>query len=107
MSLFQAEKLIDLACSTTHEEEARTAALTACRLIRKLGMRLTLAGEHPPAASRRAARPAPPQPARDKPPNGGVFQRATRSTRCGNCRDPIAPGDTIYIVDEVTWCNRH
>ena len=41
MSLFQAEKLIDLACPTTHEEEARTAAVTACRMNRELGFKLT------------------------------------------------------------------
>jgi hypothetical protein len=107
MSLFQAEKLIDLACSTTHEEEARTAALAACRLIRKQGMRLTLgAARAEPQRSGRAARPAP-GPIRDKPPNGGAFQRATRAGRCGNCGERIAAGDTVYVVDDVTWCERH
>ena len=112
MSLFQAEKLIDLACSTTHEEEARTAALAACRLIRKQGMRLTLAqaGASQPESRRpangRAAR-ATAQRVRDKPPNGGVFLRATRAGRCGNCGDRIAAGDRVYVVDDVIWCERH
>jgi hypothetical protein len=105
MSLFQAEKLIDLACSTTHEEEARTAAIAACRLIRKQGMRLTLGAQAEPRRAR-AARPAA-EPVRDKPPNGGVFRRATHAGRCGNCRERIAVGDTVYVVDDVTWCGRH
>ena len=106
MSLFQAEKLIDLACSTTHEEEARTAALAACRLIRKQGMRLTLGSAQAEPRRPRAARPAP-EPVRDKPPNGGVFRRATHTGRCGNCRERIAAGDTVYVVDDVMWCGRH
>lgn len=64
MSLFQAEKLIDLACSTSHEEEARTAALTACKMIRKLGLKLSprrltapglTPGKPPASAAREAA----------------------------------------------------
>ena len=104
MSLFQAEKLIDLACSTTHEEEARTAALTACRMIRKLGFKLT-AGDTRRASAARAAAKAPPQ--REKPPNGGTFQRATRWGRCDSCGDSFAEGDTVYVVDDTTWCERH
>jgi hypothetical protein len=104
MSLFQAEKLIDLACSTTHEEEARTAALAACRLIRKQGMRLTFDGAQRP--TRQPPKPKP-QPPREKPPNGGTFQRATRWARCDNCGGQIDAGDSIYVVNEVTWCSRH
>lgn len=103
MSLFQAEKLIDLACSTTHEEEARTAALTACRMIRKLGFKLT-AGEARQGRAPRAAAKAPP---REKPPNGGTFQKAAHWRRCDNCGESIAAGDTIYVVDNTTWCERH
>jgi len=104
MSLFQAEKLIDLACSTTHEEEARTAALTACRMIRKLGFKLTAGDGRRVSANRAAARA---QPAREKPPNGGTFQRATRFCRCDNCGQSIAAGDPIYVVANTTWCDRH
>jgi hypothetical protein len=103
MSLFQAEKLIDLACSTTHEEEARTAALTACRMIRKLGFQLT-AGDARRVRTPRAAAKAP---TREKPPNGGTFAKATHWRRCDNCGDSIAAGDTVYIVDNATWCERH
>ena len=106
MSLFQAEKLIDLACSTTHEEEARTAALAACRLIRRLGMRLTTDSAREPAARPRS-RPAAPEPVREKPPNGGNFARATHSRRCESCRGDIAVGDEIYVVAGVIWCGRH
>ena len=104
MSLFQAEKLIDLACSTTHEEEARTAAITACRMIRKLGFKLTTGDERqvrPPRAKPK------PQPTRAKPPNGGTLQKATHWRRCDSCGDPIAAGETIYVVDKTTWCERH
>lgn len=101
MSLSRAEKLIDLACSTTYEEEARTAALAACRLIRKHGLRLTVDPSSPPPP-----RP-PPQPVREKPPNGGRFVRATRSSRCESCKGGIALGDEIYVVEGVVWCSRH
>ena len=108
MSLFQAEKLIDLACSTTHEEEARTAALTACRMIRKFGMRLTAgaggSAQRAGASRAAAAKAAPP---REKPPNGGTFQRATRSGRCDNCGSRFAAGDTVYVVASTMWCERH
>jgi hypothetical protein len=106
MSLFQAEKLIDLACSTTHEEEARTAALTACRLIRKQGMRLTFGDSQRAGVSRAAAR-RDVQPVRAKPPNGGIFRRATRSGRFDNCGGGIAAGDEVYVVADATWCERH
>lgn len=106
MSLFQAEKLIDLACSTTHEEEARTAALAACRMIRKHGLRLTTDLAREPARRPRA-QPSPPEPAREKPPNGGSFARATRSRRCDSCRDDIAVGDEVYVVSGTVWCGRH
>lgn len=115
MSVFQAEKLIDLACSTTHEEEARTAALAACRLIRKHGMRLSIDGRYDfdprshdrgraaaAAASRAAA-----EPPREKPPNGGTFTRAQRAFRCESCGANIARGDEIYVVSGVIWCDRH
>jgi hypothetical protein len=115
MSLFQAEKLIDLACSTTHEEEARTAALAACRLIRKHGMRLSVDGRYafdpgPRSRARSSAGPASretAEPVRQKPPNGGSFGRATRSSRCASCGGSIAGGDEIYVVSGVTWCRRH
>jgi hypothetical protein len=115
MSVYQAEKLIDLACSTTHEEEARTAALTACRLIRKHGMRLSVDGRYDfDRAPRSRARPAaesawnaPAEPPRQKPPNGGIFKRATRTSRCESCGGNIASGDEIYVVSGTTWCRRH
>lgn len=115
MSVFQAEKLIDLACSTTHEEEARTAALAACRLIRKHGMRLSVEGrfdfDHVARnRSRSAAAPAsrtPTEPPRAKPPNGGAFGRATRASRCQSCGGGIKAGDEIYVVSGATWCGRH
>jgi hypothetical protein len=103
MSLFQAEKLIDLACSTTHEEEARTAALAACRLIRKQGMRLTFGEGQRGRVSRQPTQPA----VREKPPNGGVFQRAARWGRCDSCGGEIVAGDSVYVVANVTWCARH
>lgn len=101
MSLSRAEKLIDLACSTPYEEEARTAALAACRLIRKHGLRLA----PDPSKSGPAPRPAPP--VREKPPNGGRFARATRSGRCESCKGGIAVSDEIYVVSDVVWCSRH
>lgn len=106
MSLFQAEKLIDLACSTTHEEEARTAALAACRLIRKSGMRLTFAEPGGEGARGRARRPAP-QPVREKPPNGGTFERALHAMRCDSCKELIAAGESVYVVAGAKWCGRH
>jgi hypothetical protein len=113
MSLYRAEKLIDLACSTTHEEEARTAALTACRLIRRHGLRLSEAAAAGPTAwaGQRAepARPAP-RPAarvREKPPNGGAWTRASRSGRCASCGDGYAAGDEVYGVQSDTWCASH
>jgi hypothetical protein len=112
MSLFQAEKLIDLACSTTHEEEARTAALTACRLIRKHGIRLSLGAQDGFSASRRGHAPSPAaqraaEPPRQKPPNGGTFARATRWMRCESCGGGIASGDEIYVAAGAVWCGRH
>jgi hypothetical protein len=110
--LFRTEKLIDLACSTGHEEEARTAALTACRLIRKHGLRLS-AGAAPDLGSDPWARaPAPTpraaaEPVREKPPNGGSFARSTRWQRCESCGGAIAIGDEIYVVSGFTWCGRH
>jgi hypothetical protein len=110
MSLYRAEKLIDLACSTTHDEEARTAALAACRLIRKHGLRLTAeprqAGARGP---RREPTPAPrhAEPAREKPPNGGTWTQAGRSGRCESCGARTAIGDEVYVVEGVTWCARH
>src|SRR4051794_22334694 len=103
MTLYRAEKLIDLACSTTHAEEARTAALSACRLIRKLGLRLTADEPHTEARTRRE-RPSPrrpeprrpepkPEPVRAKPPNGGAWQQALRSAKCEGCGNRIAAGD--------------
>jgi hypothetical protein len=106
MSLFQAEKLIDLACSTTHHEEARTAALTACRLIRKLGLRLTEDPQRTVARpSRRQSAPQPP--VREKPPNGGTWTRATRSGRCESCGERYAVADQVYVVAGVVWCSGH
>jgi len=122
MSLFRVEKLIDLACSTTHEEEARTAALAACRLIRKHSMRLSVEGASDPLHGRRRrspwpdAEPGPPpprsraaaaEPVREKPPNGGAFARATRTSRCESCGGRIASGDEVYVVAGVSWCTRH
>jgi hypothetical protein len=119
MSLYRAEKLIDLACSTTHDEEARTAALAACRLIRKHGLRLTAdplrpsargaRHEHDPRGARREPAPAPrhAEPAREKPPNGGAWSEAHRSTRCESCGSRIAAGDEVYVVAGTTWCARH
>lgn len=109
MTLYRAEKLIDLACSTTHAEEARTAALSACRLIRKLGLRLSA---DPRRTSDRAARAEPaqprrPEPPRAKPPNGGAWQQATRSGRCESCGGDFAAGDAVYVVSGAIWCDRH
>lgn len=115
MSLYRAEKLIDLACSTTHEEEARTAALAACRLIRRHGLRLT--GEEPRAATHPSGRRGtatsaaqtrtPPRPARAKPPNGGVWVKTKRSGRCDSCGDAYAAGEDAYEVDGAVWCASH
>jgi hypothetical protein len=109
-TLYRAEKLIDLACSTTHAEEARTAALSACRLIRKLGLRLTADGPRPEVARARREQPAPqrrPEPVRAKPPNGGAWQPANRWGKCEGCGDRIAAGDHVYVVSGATWCDRH
>lgn len=109
MSLYQAEKLIDLACSTTHDEEARTAALAACKLIRKHGLRLTadpLRGTARGVQSRPAPRPRA-EPRREKPPNGGAWTRATRAGRCQSCGGSYAPEDEIYMVAGAAWCARH
>ena len=110
MSLYRAEKLIDLACSTTHDEEARTAALAACRLIRKNGLRLTADPER--AAPRYARRESAPQPSRtetprEKPPNGGAWTRASRGGRCESCGSRFAVGDEVYLAAGVVWCLRH
>jgi hypothetical protein len=109
MSLYQAEKLIDLACSTTHAEEARTAALAACKLIRKHGLRLT---SDPFQNMSRGGQPRPShrpraEPRREKPPNGGAWTRATRSGRCESCGGSFAPEDEIYMVAGAAWCARH
>jgi hypothetical protein len=126
MTLYRVEKLIDLACSTTHEEEARTAALTACRMIRRLGLRVaaplpdveargfsheqrppTHAWYEPsPRPSRAASRP-PPRPPREKPPNGGAWHKAASSGRCESCGDTYAYGDDVYEVNGVLWCAGH
>jgi hypothetical protein len=109
MSMFRAEKLIDLACSSTHAEEARTAALAACRLIRKHGFRLTADPLHADVRSRRRE-PAPvrrAEPKREKPPNGGNWTRAERSGRCVSCGDRIAASEHVYVVAGDTWCARH
>jgi hypothetical protein len=113
MSLFRAEKLIDLACSTTHAEEARTAALAACQLIRKHGFRLTAEPQPATARSPRrepapARRPEPPrEPPREKPPNGGAWTQSARSCRCESCGGGIAAGDDVYWVAGTVWCARH
>jgi hypothetical protein len=107
MSLYRAEKLIDLACSTTHAEEARTAALAACKLIRKHGLRLTADPARPRPRREAAAAPRHAEPTRDKPPNGGTWRSATRSGRCENCAARIAIGDEVYVVADVAWCARH
>jgi len=126
MTLYRVEKLIDLACSTTHEEEARTAALTACRMIRRLGLRLAAplpdAGAARAAArtqtevgrawyesSRRPSRAAtpPPKPPREKPANGGAWHKAASSGRCESCGDSYAFGDDVYEVNGVLWCAGH
>jgi hypothetical protein len=112
MSLYRAEKLIDLACSTTHAEEARTAALAACKLIRKHGLRLT--ADEPLRTTVRQPQPQPtparasrPEPVREKPPNGGYWTEATRSARCESCGGGIDAGDEVYSVGGVIWCSRH
>lgn len=125
MTLYRVEKLIDLACSTTHEEEARTAALTACRMIRRLDLRLAtppevVAGRAATRGqndaerawyqpSRRASRTAtpPPRPPREKPPNGGAWHKAPRSGLCESCGDTFAHGDDVYEVNGVLWCAGH
>ena len=112
MSLHRAEKLIDLACSTTHEEEARTAALTACRLIRKHGLRLseTDADARSWGRARAATQPArarQAEPPRAKPPNGGAWTQAPRGGSCKSCGGTIAYGDDVYVVAGVVWCGRH
>jgi Protein of unknown function (DUF2786) len=120
MSLYRAQKLIDLACSTTHDEEARTAALAACRLIRKHGLRLTAEPAHAEprsprrareqAARREAAEPTrrqPAEPAREKPPNGGAWAQADRFARCDSCGSAISAGEDVYVVAGATWCARH
>lgn len=109
MSLFRAQKLIDLACSTTHEEEARTAALTACRLIRRHGLRLTdePAYGEPTRTPQRRARAAEREPPRAKPPNGGTWTKATRSSHCESCGGTVDFGEDVYVVGDVVWCARH
>jgi hypothetical protein len=113
MSLYRAEKLIDLACSTTHDEEARTAALAACRLIRKHGLRLT-AAPHNSEARRVHREPAQPRPRRQPepvraspPPSRGIWAKATRAGRCEGCGTRFTTGDDVYVVADVAWCARH
>src|SRR4051812_31201964 len=110
MSLYRAEKLMDLACSTTHDEEARTAALAACRLIRKHGLRLTADPGH--AAPRHARRESAPQSSRaeeprEKPPNGGAWTRARRAGRCGGWRARCAGGGHVYLGAGAVGCPGH
>jgi hypothetical protein len=126
MTLYRVEKLIDLACSTTHEEEARTAALTACRMIRRLGLRVAAplpdvetrgfsrepsppahAWYEPSPRPRPAASRPPPRPPREKPPNGGAWHKAAASGRCESCGDNYAYGDDVYEVNGVLWCAGH
>jgi hypothetical protein len=108
MSLYKVEKLIDLACSTTHPEEARTAALSACKLIRKHGMTISASSARAaPQYARREPPPPPPEAPREKPPNGGSWARASRASRCANCNGRISAGEAIYTVAGATWCARH
>jgi hypothetical protein len=117
VSLYRAQKLIDLACSSTHEEEARTAALTACRLIQRHRLTLSEPAASPwggadfgPRTRGRSARPEPappPAPPREKPPNGGQWSKAARAGRCASCGDPYDFGDDVYAVAGAVWCARH
>ena len=103
MTLSRVEQLFALACSSTHEEEARTAAITGVRLMRRLGLRVT--GGPTVVAYARVPTPA------DlviKPPDGGVWVDVTRERRCDCCGDRIEAWTRAYVdMDGEYWCGRH
>lgn len=60
MTLKKIESLIALACSTTHEEEARTTALIAVRLIQKEKIKLSETAASPAQGKSYSSRANPP-----------------------------------------------
>jgi hypothetical protein len=129
MTLSRVEQLFALACSTTHEEEARTAALAGVRLMKKSGLRLVDGvprpapeptfdsaawwwarsgfSPEPPPVPRRRHGERPPR----RAPNGGTWCNAGGYGRCDGCGGTIEKGDRMYVVatgDDVEhWCGRH
>lgn len=91
MPLAKIRALMDRAVSTTFEEEARSCALIAVRLMREHHVTI---GPRDEGASRSASRSTPPPSA----PDGGpriVFARYP-----GCCR---ACGSDINVGDEIVW----
>lgn len=91
-----ARKLVALGADPANENEARTAAVQACRLIMQHGMVLIACMPEPP-------RPPPPPP----PPHGygartgapvGRRIRARYDSVCDYCEGPIYVGDLVWWV---------
>lgn len=104
------ERLIALTASP-HEEEARTAAFQACRIIREQGLRVVDANATRAAPRGWASPPrddrwshvarrdtGPRKPAR----RVGVFThvRASRSGKCSHCGEGFSEGDDIAIFTD-------
>lgn len=126
MTLARVRQLFALACSTTSEDEARTAALAGVRLMKKLGLepaekpRVAAYGRMSDDAWRDFFRPpvrppaSPPSRPRREPhgaPNGGRWCVAASEGRCDECGGRIHKGAKHYVVaarDDVQhWCGRH
>jgi hypothetical protein len=96
MSLAKVRKLLALAAQ--ENEEGRTAAWMAARLMRENGYHVTH-GSH----GSRAAPDAPEPPPRSRPappaPPAGREMRATEDGRCWDCRRPWKAGEPIYKAE--------
>lgn len=131
MSVKRVEQLIALACSTESTEEARTAAMTAVRLMQKHGYRVTASVDdddyeirvRPPGRWR----PPPPSETwwvdRDGPRAPGEPPRAGRwdpehvgdgpprnpvALRCHGCRRAIQRNERRFVGSDGThWCAAH
>jgi hypothetical protein len=99
MSLAKVRKLLALAAQ--ENEEGRTAAWMAVKLMREKGYQVTGGGHAGHARTAPPARePAPERsPAAEPAPRAGRETRATENGRCWECRRPWKAGDPIYKPD--------
>ena len=120
MTLARVEQLFALACSTTSDEEDRTAALAGVRLMKKLGLRVAEKSAGPSSSfddffgpprpgwwDAAWSRETPPRPPRPEPrrepaprsaPNGGQWCIAASEGRCDDCGKRIHRGSKMYVV---------